>query len=597
MFFSKTEYASDVHIQLTDAQTVANVTLARCDRNPKATIVERKSFGGQWIPVNGRDYGQAMRRVACGLLALGLKKGDRIGIMGATSYEWVLLDLACQLTGVVSVPIYQTDSEEQIAWIHQDAGLKYVFCDDLMMRQTLSHCYPGEVFVFSEGAIDQLISKGRSVDLQTLKDRMESVTGSDLATIVYTSGTTGQPKGTMILHRSMLNNAYGGGRVLPAAIHYKYTRVLLFLPVAHVLARVVGYMSLVGEGVIGHVSSIKTLMEDLATFRPTSILVVPRVLEKVHAAADAKAGRGLKKRIFRWSAKTAEKMSAARMGPLAPSVGLRLRYSLSHALVLKKIRTLLGGRVRFIVCGGAPLNSRIFHFFNGLGLWLLEGYGLTETAGPSTISLPGIMKEDTVGRPMPDTRIKIAEDGEVLIKGPIVFDGYLNYPEATKQAFDEDGWFKTGDIGVLDSEGRLAITGRKKEIIVTAGGKNVQPAILEDLIRGYPLVSNVLVIGDGQRFISALITLDASVLPGWLTNHGIPVMEPAQAAQDSRVIDAIGKAVERANKKVSRAESIRKFKILPTDFTEENGMLTPSQKVKRDAVLEGYRAEIEEIYR
>lgn len=597
MIFSKTEYTSEVHLDIKDTETVANVVLARCARTPKATILARKlPLGAGWVDVACKDYARSLRKMTAGLIGLGLKKDDRIGIMGQTSYEWLLLDLAAMLAGVVTVPIYQTDSEDQIEWICKDSELKMVFCDDMAMKQTVNHASNVPVYVFSEGAINQVIEAGREVLPSEVSQRIASVGADDLCTIVYTSGTTGRPKGALLTHRNLLLNAKGGPTVLPDAIAYKHTRVLLFLPVAHVLARVVGYMSLVGDGVIGYVGSIKTLMDDLSTFKPTSLLVVPRVLEKVYAAADAKAGRGLKKWLFRWSAKTSEKMSAARIGPLAPSLGLRLRYYLASALVLKKIRALLGGRLRFIVCGGAPLNTRIFHFFNGLGTYLLEGYGLTETAGPSTISLPGLMKQDTVGRPMPDVSLKIAEDGEVLIKSPAVFIGYLNNPEATADCFTEDGWFCTGDLGSLDSEGRLAITGRKKELIVTAGGKNVQPAVLEDLLRGYPIISNVVVVGDGQRFISALITLDTQVLPGWLANHGLPVMEPAQAAQDERVIEAIDKAIDRANKSVSRAESIRAFKILTSDFSEENGMLTPSQKVKRAAVIKTYAKEIAEIY-
>lgn len=597
MIFNKTEYTSDVHVEVKSHETVANVVLARCARTPKATILQRKlPLGAGWVDVICKDYAVTLRRVTAGLIGMGLQKGDRLGVMGQTSYEWLLLDLASMLAGVVTVPIYQTDSEDQIAWIQQDSKMSVVVCDDLAMKQTVNHACDVPVLVFSEGAINEIIEAGRQVSSKEVNDRIASVGADDLCTVVYTSGTTGRPKGVMLNHRSLLLNAKGGGTVLPDAIKYKHIRALLFLPVAHVLARVVGYMALVGDGVIGYVGSIKNLLDDLSTFKPTSLLVVPRVLEKVYAAADAKAGRGIKKWIFRWSAKTSEKMSAARIGPLAPSIGLRLRYYLASALVLKTIRNLLGGRLKYIVCGGAPLNSRIFHFFNGLGIYLLEGYGLTETAGPSTISLPGLMKQDTVGRPMPDTSIKIGEDGEVLIKSPIVFAGYLNNPAATAESFTPDGWFKTGDLGSLDSEGRLAITGRKKELIVTAGGKNVQPAVLEDLLRGYPIISNVVVVGDGQRFISALLTLDTQVLPGWLANHGLPVMEPAQAANDERVIDAIGKAIARANKAVSRAESIRAFKILTSDFSEENGMLTPSQKVKRQAVLKTYAKEIEEIY-
>ena len=374
------------------------------------------------------------------------------------------------------------------------------------------------------------------------------------------------------------------------------SRLLLFLPLAHVFARFLELFQITGEGVIGHAPDTKNLLSDLASFRPSYLLVVPRVLEKIYNSADARAGSASARRVFRWAARVAVDYSRALDTPAGPSRALRAQRAVADRLVYQRIRTLVGGRADWIISGGAPLSQRLAHFYRGLGLPVLEGYGLTETVGPVSVNTPRLTKIGTVGPPLPPVAVRVAEDGEILLKGPSIFQGYHNAPEATAASFTPDGWFRTGDIGSLDRDGYVSITGRAKEIIVTAGGKNVAPAALEDALRGHPLISQVVVVGEQRPFIAALITLDAEMLPDWLRSHGLPPMTASEAASDPRVLAALDRAVARANKHVSRAESIRRIAVLSGDFTEANGLLTPSLKVKRAVAVERFSARIDEIY-
>ena len=445
-------------------------------------------------------------------------------------------------------------------------------------------------------AMQTIRDAGITVPRASVAARTQALTTDTLATIVYTSGTTGRPKGTEITHGNFTELALNSHAWMPEIAMGQDSRLLLFLPLAHVFARFLQVFQLSGEGILGHTPDIKNLLSDLATFKPSYLLVVPRVLEKIYNSADAKAGRGGKQKIFRWAANVAVEYSQALETPEGPSRRLKMQHAAATRLVYSKILQLVGGNAHYIISGGAPLSQRLAHFYTGLGLPVLEGYGLTETVGPLSVNTPRLSKIGTVGPALPPLSVRISEEGEILIKGPSVFRGYHNNPEATAEAFTEDGWFKSGDLGSLDRDGYVRITGRAKDIIVTAGGKNVAPASLEDPLRGHPLISQVIVVGDKRPFISALITLDPEMLQLWLQNHGLPPMSISEAATNIEVLSALERAVERANEHVSRAESIRKIHVLTSDFTEANGLLTPSLKVKRKAVLQRYAEVIDSIY-
>ncbi|WP_406717428.1 AMP-dependent synthetase/ligase [Trueperella pyogenes] len=421
--------------------------------------------------------------------------------------------------------------------------------------------------------------------------RRRRLTANTLATVIYTSGTTGRPKGVELTHGNFVDTALNVVPHMHQITNTKETRVLLFLPLAHVMARSVFYFGIASRAVVGHTPSIKNLLSDLKTFKPSALLVVPRVLEKIYNAAEAKAGAGLKRKIFRWSAAVAVAYSMRGRGPLRS-----LKHAIAKKLVYSKITAIIGADCHYAVCAGAPLGKRTGHFFRGIGLTVVEAYGLTESTGPATVNLIDRIKMGTVGTPLPATWIKIADDGEILIRGPQIFRGYQNDPAATAAVIDADGWFHSGDLGKLDRKGYLSITGRKKEIIITAGGKHVSPAALEDPLRSHPLISQIVVVGDKNPFIGALITLDGDMLPGWLKAHGLPTMDVAQASQHPQVRASLQRAIEKTNKRVFRAESIRKFAVICPDLTVKNGMLTPSLKVKRAAVAKRFKREIKELY-
>lgn len=413
--------------------------------------------------------------------------------------------------------------------------------------------------------------------------------------MVYTSGTTGKPKGVELTHGNFTILAQNGHKWMAEIANHRRSRLLLFLPLAHVYARFLEVFQLTGGGVLAHTPDTKNLLHDLESFRPSYLLAVPRVLEKIYNSAEQSAASGMKLRTFRWAAKTAIAYSRALDTAEGPSKTLRAQHQMADALVYRKLKDLLGGHCKYVISGGGPLGERLGHFYRGLGVTVLEGYGLTETTAPLAVNTPRLSKIGTVGPPISTVGVKISDTGEILVKGPSVFRGYRNNPEATAEAF-ENGWFKTGDLGSLDRDGYLRITGRAKELLVTAGGKNVSPAALEDSLRAHPLVSQVVVVGDKRPFIAALVTLDAEMLPGWLANHGLPSLTVSEAAQHPDVLQALHRAVERANEAVSRAESIRKITVLDTDFTEANGFLTPSMKVKRQIVMREFASEIDAIY-
>ena len=539
--------------------------------------------------------------MAAGLIGMGLEAGTAVGIMAHTSYDWFLLDMAIARAGLISVPIYETSSAEQVEWIVTDSDVRVVITESGTLAELVRGAVAGieqpvRVLALDSDAITTIVQAGSGVSPSQVDQRSNALTVDDVYSIIYTSGTTGRPKGVELTHRNAVGIPYHGVRYLPGVLWGTNVRLLLFLPLAHVYARCLQLLSLAGEGVLGHTPDAKTLLPDLQSFAPSYILAVPRVLEKIYNAADAKAGSGAKLKLFRWAAKVAIAYSRALDTPQGPSRSLRRAHAMADRLVFRKIRGLMGPNARFIISGGGPLGQRLGHFYRGLGLAILEGYGLTETIGPVSVNTDWLNKIGTVGPPVCGNEIRIGEDEEIQVRGIGVFSTYHNNPSATAEAFTADGWFRTGDIGALDEDGYLRITGRKKELIVTAGGKNVAPTQLEDRLRGHPLISQVLVIGDGEPFISALITLDKEMLPQWLRNHGLAAMDVVEASSHPQVLAALDRAVARTNRAVSRAESIRTFRVLATDFTEANGLLTPSLKVKRGPVMEAHADVIADIY-
>ena len=589
-----------------DGMTCPWALAERVRTSPDAPLISRKSsVGGRWREMSARAFHDQVRQVAAGLAARGLGPGDAIGIMAHTSYEWTLIDFAAWEAGLVVVPIYETSSAEQARWIITDAAVRLVVVEDAAMETvltTLAATAPEldelQVLSIAKGAVTDLMAAGAPADSAADADldaRSARLRSTDLATIVYTSGTTGRPKGVELTHGNLIHLSVNAVAHVPEVLQAPEVRALLFLPLAHVLGRFVEIAIICSPaGVLGHTPDVKNLVTDLASFRPTFVIAVPRVFEKIYNAADARSA-GARQKVFRLAAKTAIAYSRALDTPDGPSRGLRAQRAVFDRLVFSTLRGLLGGRVAHVISGGGPLGERLGHFYRGAGVTVLEGYGLTETAAPCTVNLPAATRIGSVGRPLPSISVRLDEDGEILIKGIGLFRGYHNNPAATAEALD-DGWLRSGDLGSLDDDGFLRITGRKKELIVTAGGKNVAPAVLEDRLRGHPLVSQVLVVGDGRPCIGALITLDAEMLPLWLAGHGLEDMDPVQAASDPRVRAALERAVARANEAVSRAESIRTFTVLPGDFTVANGLLTPSLKVRRAQAQERFAEEIDALY-
>ncbi len=595
------EFSVPLAVEVDPSRNLNDLLAERVASKGDLPLMEYKVVDdGPWVALSAKDFDARVVAVAKGLVAKGVEPGQSVGIMSRTRFEWSLLDWAVWAAGAVPVPLYETSSAEQVEWICSDAAIGLVVAETAELAATLESVRGslpglGEVLVIDDGAIDALTTAGADVADDEIARRRSLDDLDSLATIIYTSGTTGRPKGAELTHGNFYRLTVNAVDDLAVVVSDPGSRTLLFMPLAHVFARFVHVLVVPAGAVLGHTPDTKNLMADLATFKPTFILSVPRVFEKVYNASEQKAALGGKRGIFHRAARTAIMYSRALDTPKGPSLWQKVQYKIADKLVLHKLRAALGGEAKWAISGGAPLGERLGHFFRGVGLTVLEGYGLTETTAPTNVSRPGRVKIGTVGFPLPGTSIKIAEDGEILAKGIPVFRGYHNNPDATAEAF-VDGWFRTGDLGSMDDDGALRITGRKKEIIVTAAGKNVAPAVLEDRLRAHPLVSQVVVVGDQKPFIGALVTLDAEALPGWLKVHGLPEMGVEEAAASDAVREALDVAVERANKAVSRAESIRKYAVLTADFTVANDYLTPSLKVKRNLVHKDFATQIEALY-
>jgi long-chain acyl-CoA synthetase len=560
----------------------------------------RRQRDGRWEDVTWRQFGEQVDGVAKGLIAAGVQPGDRVALQAKTRYEWPLLDFAIWTAGAVTVPVYETSSPDQVAWILADSGAvaaiveraEHAAAVDSVREQAPDL---GPLYVIDDDAVGTLTAAGADVPDSELTARRATLDAESLATLIYTSGTTGRPKGCELTHGNLLFEIDNGMTLLDRFLGEDGS-VLLFIPLAHVLARVLQIGAVKTRTVTGHSPDVKNLIEDLGAFTPTFVLAVPRVFEKVYNSAKAKAEADGKGKIFDRAANVAIEWSRAQ-DTGGPGLGLRLQHALFDRLVYGKLRSALGGRCRGAISGGAPLGERLGHFFRGIGVTVYEGYGLTETTAAASVNHDGALRIGTVGRPLPGVGFRIADDGEILIRGGVVMRGYWKNEQATAEAIDPEGWFHTGDIGEIDADGFLRITGRKKEILVTAGGKNVAPAVLEDRLRAHRLVSQCIVVGDARPYIAALITLDAEALPLWLQSKGKPADTPVeQLVDDPDVKVELDAAVAEANKAVSQAEAIKKYRVLTTDFTEDNGMLTPSLKLKRSVVVKEFGSEVEALY-
>jgi long-chain acyl-CoA synthetase len=588
------EFSVPAQVTIADSANLTETLLARAAEQPDKVVMRRKEGTG-WRDITAREFADEVARVAGGLVAAGIESGDRVAIMSRTRYEWTVIDYAIWTAGAVAVPIYETSSASQIEWIVSDSGAKAVFIENDDHEKAVASVrddLPGLAHVWRMDALPSRPDDAEVPAGDGLDERRASRTAGDLATIIYTSGTTGRPKGCEITHGNLVATARN---VIEGALSEVFTfadsSTLLFLPLAHVFARLIEVGCVEAGVALGHTPDLTGLVEDLGTFHPTFLLAVPRVFEKVYNGAEQRAAADGKGRIFHMAADTAIAYSRAD----SPGLGLRIKHAVFDRLVYGKLRDAVGGRVTHAVSGGAALGERLGHFFNGVGIKILEGYGLTEMTAAVTINLPSANRIGTVGQPVPGTTIRIADDGEILLKGPNIFAGYWQNEAATKEAL-VDGWFRTGDLGQLDDDGYLKITGRKKEIIVTAGGKNVAPGPIEDLLRAHPLISQCMVVGDGRKFVGCLITLDPEALEPWQEQHGKSSLSMAELAEDPDIIKEIDAAVAATNTSVSRAEAIKKYRILEIDFTEETGYLTPSLKVKRNLVLKDFDDEIEALY-
>lgn len=588
-----TEYTTPGEsIEIRDDQTIYSLLTERLARTGADTVIAAKKIGpGRWQNVTTGEFHERVVSAAKGLIALGIAKGDAVTIFSSTRLEWGILDFALAAVGAVSVPIYDTDSAPQAQRIMNDSAVKLAFADNRERFDRLDsvkdHCPALKQILMIEGnALGALEGLGVAVSDEELNERVATVRADDLATIVYTSGSTGNPKGAELTHKNFVSITISASQALHEVVLDDHPRLLLFLPLAHCFARFIQYASIASDdGVVGYLPDTKTLLPDLRSFEPTYLLGVPRVFEKVYNAASHKAGAGWKGRLFVKAAEAARvwshKEQAGEQHTFA-EIAERAKY---ETLVYRTVRGALGPKIKYVACGGAPLSLDLAHFYNGIGLPMIQGYGMTETAAPFAATRVTDNVIGTVGQPAPGSSIRISDEGELQVKGPNVFRGYHNLPEKTAEAFTADGWLRTGDLAEIDDEGHIVITGRIKDIIITAGGKNVSPIPLEEEIAKCPIVEHCVVVGDQRPFIGALVTLDPESLALWLPAHGLSTETPVdRLATNAAVREDIQQYVDKANATVSRAESVRKFAVLDTQFTQENKCLTPSLKVVRPAV-------------
>jgi long-chain acyl-CoA synthetase len=593
-----TFYDVPLLVESNPQENVTDLLINRVRKDPTHPLFSRVNPDESWRNVSAQEFLDEVRSLAKGLIASGIKPGDAVAIMSRTRYEWPVIDFALWFTGAVSVPIYETSSPNQIEWILQDSDsiAFFVETDEHLARfKKVTAPKVKQVWKIESEDLTKLHLKGEVVADEVLETARANAELKDLATIVYTSGTTGNPKGCELTHRSFVDHCRNAAAEIPELVNDKQ-HSLVFLPMAHILSRYVSVMAIYAGIRVGHLGDVKQVAKVLPVFKPTFLLAVPRVFEKVYNGAELRATAQGKGKIFKLAAETAIAYSKALDTKAGPSTSLKLRHKLFDRLVFGKLRAAMGGNVRYAISGGAPLGERLGHFYRGIGLIVLEGYGLTETSAAAVIGRVAWQKIGKVGRALPGTGIKIAEDGEIWLRGINVMRGYWRNEAATREAFVED-WFRTGDIGELDEDGFLTITGRKKELIVTAGGKNVAPAPIEDLLRAHPIIGQVVVIGDAKPFIGALISLDPEMVPVWGKNNGIDQeLSLAEASKHPVIREEIQQAVNEVNERFSQAEQVRAFEILEVELTEASGHLTPSMKIKRNRVLEDFSKPIKKIY-
>ncbi|MBY6366679.1 AMP-dependent synthetase/ligase [Rhodococcoides corynebacterioides] len=597
------EFSVPASFSVDDGESAVDAVFAHERSRPNAVVYRRQ--GRSWTDVTAADFAARVRAVAKGLIASGVEQGDRVALMSATRFEWPLLDYAIWAAGAVTVPVYETSSAGQVRWILENSGARVAIVETVAHSNILAevlpdlphvdHTFQIEVSPEKQGAVDVLTDAGAELGDDAVDARVAALKSSDPATLVYTSGTTGRPKGCVLSHANLLAESRGIAASALGEMLTEGRTTLMFLPMAHVLARAVSIAAFDRGATLGHTADIPRLVESFGAFRPHFILSVPRVFEKVYNTARQKAHGDGKGRIFDTAADTAVAYSRA-LDASGPSLVLRAKHALFDRLVYGKLRAALGGQCELAISGGAPLGERLAHFYRGLGITIYEGYGLTETTAAAAVNTPGQQRIGTVGKPLPGNAVRIADDGEILLSGGVVFGGYWKNDDATAEALT-DGWFHTGDLGTVDDDGYIAITGRKKEIIVTAGGKNVAPAGLEDSLRASPLIGQAMVVGDQRPFIGALITVDPEAFPGWKQRNGKDESATvADLTSDPDLVAEIDAAVAEANKTVSHAEAIKKYRVLAVDFTEEGGELTPTMKLKRNVVAESYASDIEALY-
>lgn len=572
----------------------------RAKRDPEGAMIEYKGDDGTWHPYSAQVFRDMVIDLAKGLVGLGVNKGDSVAIVSRTRWEWTALDMAIMSIGALTVPVYETNSASQVSWIFNDSKVTLAIAEDDGQRDKIESVRDEvptlrNVFVIEAGGLNAIKTYGESVTDAEFWEYKEASHGDDRATIVYTSGSTGTPKGVELTHRNFAFLVLSALQYMPRAGAWPNRRLLLFLPLSHVFARFLEFFSFGGTISLALSSNMKTMVKDFETFGPTLLLAVPRVYEKVYNAASQRAGTGFAGKMFMRAAENAREWSKAEQkGEQLPITG-RIAHAFYEQVVYKKIRTIFGPNADFAITGGAPMDSELSHFFNGIGMSVLEGYGMTETCGPVCVSLPEDNRIGTIGMPMCGITAGIAEDGELVVKGPLVCKGYHNNPGVTAQQIT-DGWLHTGNLGDISEDGFISITGRKKDLIITAGGKNVSPGLLEASVMTSPVVNQCLVIGDKKPFVAALVTLDLADANNWLESQGAkPEPDLASLAKNAIVHAEVERAVNAANEGVSRAESIRKFEILPDEFTEANGMLTPSLKTRRAQIVEHYRELIDDV--